>query len=86
MLILDYNIGTVENTHFFLNKFDSNYTIDHIQKKTKSFQCFCGNSYGKYGNLSESKCACKCSTSNETCGCSWSQRIFKNEKSKKNSK
>jgi tetratricopeptide (TPR) repeat protein len=41
-------------------------------------QCWCGNSYGKYGQLPESRCDMRCSGKpSESCGGHWANSIYK---------
>jgi len=40
-------------------------------------QCFCGNSYGRYGVKSESDCNKKCSgNADQICGGSWRNNVY----------
>ena len=44
-------------------------------------QCFCGNSYGKYGQAGEEKCNMPCAgSSGEKCGGTWANTVFKLKK------
>ena len=41
-------------------------------------ECFCGNSYGKYGSLPESSCNMPCSgNKTQICGGTWSNSVYK---------
>ena len=42
-----------------------------------SYQCFCGNSFGKYGPLPESRCDMGCSGKpGEKCGGFWANSVY----------
>jgi len=43
-----------------------------------SSQCFCGNSFGKYGKSTNCNMKCK-GNKKETCGGSWANTIYKVE-------
>jgi WSC domain len=44
-------------------------------------QCFCGNSYGKYGQAGEEKCNMPCAgNGGEKCGGTWANSVFKLKK------
>ena len=41
------------------------------------YACLCGNSYGKYGNISESMCQTSCpGDETQTCGGGWANAIY----------
>ncbi len=57
--------------------------LESTEFKTKvslisySYQCFCGNSFGKYGKLDAKKCVCKCSGDRtKSCGCNLSNMVY----------
>ncbi len=40
-------------------------------------ECFCGNSFGRYGSLPQNMCKCPCKgDAIETCGCEWSNKVY----------
>jgi hypothetical protein len=40
-------------------------------------QCYCGNSYGKYGGLDDTKCSSNCSgKAKEKCGGAWANSVY----------
>ncbi len=54
---------------------DSGYAYAGVQYGN---QCFCGNSYGRYGKLSESSCNMTCSgDSGLVCGGTWANTLYK---------
>ena len=44
-----------------------------------SFECFCGDKYGSYGKLPESRCDKRCpgkTSGGKKCGGTWAQNIY----------
>ncbi|PRP84595.1 hypothetical protein PROFUN_09268 [Planoprotostelium fungivorum] len=41
-----------------------------------STQCFCGNSYGRYGQAPESDCNMKCNDGSSRCGSGWRNSVY----------
>ncbi len=49
----------------------------HLPSLCSRYQCFCGNAFGKHGQLDEKNCQCPCEgDKNQNCGCGWSNRVF----------
>lgn len=43
-----------------------------------SYLCFCGNNYGRYGELPQDKCSSKCTSKRDSfCGGHWSNSVYK---------
>lgn len=43
-----------------------------------SYLCFCGNTYGRYGELPEDKCSSECKSKRDSfCGGHWSNSVYK---------
>ena len=53
---------------------DGNYAIAALQDR---YQCFCSNSYGKYGSLSADQCSDPCGGNpTEICGGAWANSLY----------
>ena len=71
-------------TKYFKKKLTPQICFNFCTKKRYKFaglqnryQCFCGNSFGKYGKLESKKCSCKCDgDKRKNCGCALTNMIY----------
>ena len=60
--------------HFLFHKFVS--ILIHFNQY--SDQCFCGNTYGRYGKSDENDCNAHCAgDSTKTCGGTWRNSVYR---------
>lgn len=75
-VIVSSSVNTVEKCQYACGVRGYNYSALQY-----SLQCFCGNTYGRYGQVPDSSCTMACSgNANEICGASGKNSVYRSGK------